>query len=261
MLIEQIAKQQASIEKVSTKVIALEEANKKAEHKKMSRLKSFIHVQNQMMLMEEESDIAPSHTSGKQKSSLRLKREECKKNRVNKNLLKVTPKKRKNCKHTPKVSTKIISVKNCKKSGPIIGPIATPIKPTLNELPASVIDQSSLISIEEVLRKYGSLITIENPVCLTRKLAREAVIGEEVLKQCSPRGQSCYPALPTDALYTIKQTLLNVFPVYWTKPEKFEIIWKKCMHTIGQECCKYRANEKELMDHEDVNQSMPSPLM
>lgn len=128
---------------------------------------------------------------------------------------------------------------------PTSPPVALPIKIKPNELPSSEIDQSSLQSIDAVLSNYQHFITANKPAALARRLACEAVLGIEAMIKCTNGGCSNkygnkYPALPSDMMYIIKQTVLNVFPIYWTNLSEFEEVWKKCSEGIGSTCSLLR---------------------
>lgn len=126
------------------------------------------------------------------------------------------------------------------KSEQTMAPIATPVKPSVKALSSSEIDRSALASIDSVLSKYKNFIAKGSILRLARRLAVEAVIGEDVLKRCTPRGRSYYPALPVDSLYTIKQVLLNNFPKYWDQPEEFEVVWGRVIKEIERLCSTLR---------------------
>ncbi len=152
------------------------------------------------------------------------------------------------------VSSKMEAKRNFKKStilqkGKSI-PTAKPIvrRSDVVVLSSSEIDTSSLISIDSILSKYRHYIAEGNVKCLTRRLAAEAVIGRDVLLRCTAKGcKNGYPSLPTDALYVIKQTILNVFPCYWTNPVKFEKVWnRECIEGIQALCSeeRFRLNQQ-----------------
>ncbi len=125
-------------------------------------------------------------------------------------------------------------------------PIAKPI--TLNRgvfsLSSWKNDTKSLASIDEVLCKYNCYIVGGKITALARRLAAEAVFGNDVLKQCTLKGMRQFPALPTDLLYVIKQTLLNTFPSYWDNPAQFEIMWDKEYAPGINSLCKSRRHIK-----------------
>jgi hypothetical protein len=126
------------------------------------------------------------------------------------------------------------------KNEAVKAPLASPVRPSSKALSSSEIDRSSLASIDSVLSKYQDLIDKERVAVLARKLATEAVIGEAVMKRCTPRGRSYYPALPVDSLYTIKQVLLNNFPQFWDKPDEFKLVWAKAIRDIERTCSSLR---------------------
>ena len=119
-------------------------------------------------------------------------------------------------------------------------PTATPVRAHANALPSYEIDRTNLISVDEVLHKYQKSVFAGKMRVLAHKLAKEAVIGASVMKRCTPRGVSHYPALPTDSMYSIKQILLTTFTQYWDKPAAFESEWLKCVEAIERVCCDLR---------------------
>ena len=72
---------------------------------------------------------------------------------------------------------------------------------------------------------------------LAVKLAKEALLGEEVLGKCTVSGYRDLPALPLDELNNLKQTIFQQFPNYWSTPEEFECVWQRAAESIGQ-CAK-----------------------
>lgn len=142
----------------------------------------------------------------------------------------------------------------------IKAPTATPVRAHCNALPSSEINRSNLISVEEVLFKYQKYVLSGKIRVIARKLSREAVIGLSVMKRCTPRGLSHYPALPTDSLYSIKQILLKTFPQFWDKPVEFESEWLKCVECIERVCSDLRRIDSGFRRN-PVDKSMkPIPL-
>ena len=76
-------------------------------------------------------------------------------------------------------------------SSPMYVPLLVAIAPTnlkLQELASSEIDKARLKIIPDVLQKYSMLRTECKMSLLVVKLAREAIMGDCILKQCTPRG-------------------------------------------------------------------------
>ena len=59
---------------------------------------------------------------------------------------------------------------------------------------------------------------------LALRIARDAVFGEEVMRECTVMENREYPGLPRPELFKIKQTLYSLFPELWNAPEEFEAI-------------------------------------
>ena len=95
-----------------------------------------------------------------------------------------------------------------------------------NEMSATEIPKEKLKTIAETLQKFSSLRTESKIGVLAVKLAREAIIGDDVLRRCTPRGWSNMPALPQAELNLLKCTLFEQFPRFWTCPEEYEKTWQ-----------------------------------
>lgn len=119
-------------------------------------------------------------------------------------------------------------------------PVARPILLqyySSSPLPSLAIKRTSLGSVEETLGRYKDT----KPHFLAGKLACEAVFGKDVLRQCTPLGCSSYPALPQAELYQIKQLVLNANPVYWSKLDEFEDLWRMdIIRRITYTCSRFR---------------------
>jgi hypothetical protein len=115
-----------------------------------------------------------------------------------------------------------------------------PAPPRGNEISGSSIITSQLTPVESALQRYSSWLIDSKFSALAIKLAREVFFGDNVLRQCTPRGLGDFPALPHDVLNKLKMTLLDAFPVYWSKPDAFELIWATAMEAIGQQCKRLR---------------------
>ena len=77
------------------------------------------------------------------------------------------------------------------------------------------------------------------------KLARESFFGEDVLAQCTVMGFGKLPALPTEELNELKQTLFSLFPRHWSNPVDFESVWKDCAESLGQLCKRLRLDREQ----------------
>ena len=250
VLIDQVSKQQTTLDQLIAQVTLLEDSNKKQQklinlltcqlyqpnkrievkRKQNSRKKSLIRAQKLKGKLCNDIDVLPGKQS---KSKCNVTESEVVKSSMESSqpVLSCSEKKNTNSEK---------STLNMFGSG---APSAKPIKVkrNVNALSASEINQNPLISIEEVLWKYRKFIVEEKYSALARKLAREAVFGEDTLKRCTPRGLGHLPALPTHSLYVIKQTLLNTFPAFWTKPVEFENVWKKCVIGLQSMCSRIRS--------------------
>ena len=109
-----------------------------------------------------------------------------------------------------------------------------------NALPLSVINTEKLAEVKVVIMKYPKLRTVCKASTLTVKLAKEAIFGEDVMKQCTVAGTREYPGLPFDKLQELKQIIFERFPQYWKTPFEFEDVWKVCFDALGQACKRLR---------------------
>ena len=112
------------------------------------------------------------------------------------------------------------------------------------ELSSDEIDKSKLRSIPEVLQKYPELQTDAKMGVLGVKIAREALYGDDIMKQCTPKGWHDLPALPQGQLFQLKTTLWNQFPRYWSCPEAFEKKWMTVQEAVAQACKRLRNLKK-----------------
>ena len=107
-------------------------------------------------------------------------------------------------------------------------------KGQVSTLPSSEIDKALLSSIESVAHTHHHLCVPSKATTLAVKLARKAVFGDSVMSRCTPYGARDFPGLPTTELAELKETIRNLFPVYWNKPQEFEVLWTKCVDAIGR---------------------------
>ena len=113
-----------------------------------------------------------------------------------------------------------------------------------NSLPSSSIKKDSLATIEDVLDKYPNLRGESKAGTLACKIAKEAIFGTDVLKQCTPNGTRELPALPFTELFELKKAMFMQFPQYWRCPVEFEPVWKKCVDAVQQACKRLRLENK-----------------
>ena len=109
-----------------------------------------------------------------------------------------------------------------------------------NTLPSSVINTKKLVEVKVVIMKYPKLRNISKASTLSVKLAKEAIFGEDVMKQCTVAGTREYPGLPFNELQQLKQIVFERFPQYWKTPFEFEDVWKVCFDAVGQACKRLR---------------------
>ena len=109
-----------------------------------------------------------------------------------------------------------------------------------NTLPSSVIDKEKLAAADVVIKKYPKLKGVSKASTLAVKLAKEALFGEKVMKQCTVAGTREHPGLPFDELRELKQVVFRQFPQYWNTPFEFEDVWKVCFDALGQACKRLR---------------------
>lgn len=73
------------------------------------------------------------------------------------------------------------------------------------------------------------------------KLARQARLGDEAMKKCTPQGWKDLPALPQSELNILKITLYKQFPRYWCCTEEYEKKWAIAQEAIAQACKRLRS--------------------
>ena len=119
-----------------------------------------------------------------------------------------------------------------------------PIGEIVNALPSSAINKDSLSGIEEVIDHYPKLHTLCKAGALACKLAREAIFGEEILKQCTPKGNRNLPGLPSKELERLKRVMFIQYPQLWRTPVEFEPVWQRCLEAIQQASKRLRLPHK-----------------
>lgn len=102
-------------------------------------------------------------------------------------------------------------------------------------------DQSTLHSVDEVLQKYEEDVVKGNVTSICCFLAREAIFGDEVMKQCTPEGLKSYPALPKEPFNRLKRVVFQTFPDSWSKPSDFEEAWQSCLTSLRRTCSTLRS--------------------
>ena len=116
-----------------------------------------------------------------------------------------------------------------------------------NPLPSSEVDKRDLMSVEEFLSLHSTEIkegkyTMSH---LCRRLACECFFGKEVLTKCSPLGCGTHPGLPVAELNQLKQTLMDCFPRYWDDLSAFEAEWNKVwIGAISDLCAKLKKEHR-----------------
>ena len=111
-------------------------------------------------------------------------------------------------------------------------------------LPSTEIPKQSLMSVDEVLETVlneKKEIAEEKVGTVAQTLAKQAIFGTAVMKQCTPAGSKDLPALPKAELFQLKVVVFRQLPKYWRKPDDFEIVWKeRCWVAIEQACRRLR---------------------
>ena len=99
------------------------------------------------------------------------------------------------------------------------------------------INHNSLISPQAVVDKHPKMLRKSQIPKLSIRLAQEAYFGKEVMSFCTFRGVGSYHALPEKEVTELKEFLkkLTIPGIVSTRPD-FEILWKKCVESIGQSC-------------------------
>ena len=78
-----------------------------------------------------------------------------------------------------------------------------------NSLPSSAICKDNLLSVEDILQEYPKLKHESKAGTLACKLAKEAIFGSDVMKQCTPIGNRELPGLPEKELKVLKKTMFT----------------------------------------------------
>ena len=80
---------------------------------------------------------------------------------------------------------------------------------------------------------------------LTVALARYVVFGDNVLALSSKSGRNNTYQLDSDKLQYIRRTIRERVGTQ-KNDEEFELIWEKCMESLGKFCQKLRAKKKQM---------------
>ncbi len=249
VVIEQVSRQKSTIEQLLTRIESLEDSNK--NHQMLIDQMTYkyygsneVNRGNLRLLSKKLNGKLPSRNPVVKLVSKKRARPRAVKIKHKPRAVQIKPELND---EISEVSMKILSKqKSLPENGSINlagAPIAKPIEihDSVSYLSSSEINSDSLVSIDEVLWKYRRYIVTEKVSALARRLAIEAVFGNDILKKCTPKGRTKLPALPTDLLYTLKQTLLNACPSYWAKPVQFEDVWnKKCLSGLKALCNEAR---------------------
>ena len=125
-----------------------------------------------------------------------------------------------------------------------------PLKPLKKPaLPSSAIDTSSLINVTDVVNLNFDLrteSTMDVVYTFAQRLAKKAIFGETVMRQCTPTGSKRFPALPRAELFTLKQTTFQELTKFHDRPG-FESHWDmKCMVSIEKLATVYVNNRTHM---------------
>ena len=103
--------------------------------------------------------------------------------------------------------------------------------------PLPPINHQELLNPTTVVDKYPKLLQHSKLPTLAVKLAVEAFFGPEVMSYCSFRGIGPNHALPQAEVKKLKDYLFKISsPGIVSSRCEFEIIWAKCVTSIGQKC-------------------------
>lgn len=94
--------------------------------------------------------------------------------------------------------------------------------------------------MNDVIEQNHKLANQSKVSTLAVKIARDAVFGPKLMRQCTPLGVRDLPGLPRAELYELKKTIYELFPALAKSPENFEPIWSQCVDAIGQACKRMR---------------------
>ena len=103
------------------------------------------------------------------------------------------------------------------------------------------IDRTSLISPQAVVDKYPKLLKASKLPMLSIKLAQEAYFGKMLMSFCTFRGIGSYHALPEAEVKKLKEFIKKLtLPGIVSTNVDFELLWKRCIESIGQSCKNLR---------------------
>ena len=109
------------------------------------------------------------------------------------------------------------------------------------------INHASLITPQAVIDKYPKLLKESKLPMLSIRLAQEAFFGKEVMSFCTFKGVGSYHALPETETKKLKEFLkMLALPGIVSTAVDFEMLWKKCIESIGQSCKGLRLANLEL---------------
>lgn len=107
--------------------------------------------------------------------------------------------------------------------------------------PLPPINRKSLISPQAVVEKYPKLLTQSKVPALSIRLAQEAFFGKELMSFCTFKGVGSCHALPETEVKDLREFLLKLtLPGIVSSRSDFEILWKRCIESIGQSCKSLR---------------------
>ena len=93
-----------------------------------------------------------------------------------------------------------------------------------------------MLIVYTIIEKYPKLKGECKAGTLAVKLAKEALFGDAVLKQCTPAGSHKLPGLPTAKLFQLKKVIFKLFPQYHNSPVEFEPLWMRSVDAVQQAC-------------------------
>ena len=99
---------------------------------------------------------------------------------------------------------------------------------------------ASFLSIDTVIRKYPMFHSKSKLSRLAVKIAREAVFGQQVMRESTPLGSNNLKALDFEKLLAIKGAVQ-----LFCNQGDLESTWKVCMEAIGQ-ACKFERKKMSL---------------
>lgn len=92
-----------------------------------------------------------------------------------------------------------------------------------------------------MIDKYPKMLKESKIPTLSIRLAQEAFFGKEIMSHCTFRGIGSYHALPETEVKNLKGFLMKLtLPGIVSSRADFEVLWKRCVESIGQSCKSLR---------------------